>query len=568
MPVSSGVLNLMSQGLTNLDEEHFYYGTISQTSIADQNQTYFAYFDGVGGTGPELIDQTAYIIKYLIDPKGNITNPDASTDITKPQSVPLFNLKDNFEAGKYAVVKLIGLDPLLTTNPNDNSLTGKHLITGVGRIALLATSETGSEPSNFSSVINFFAPGAVGVANMTFRGYIRNSGGQNPIGTWPSYNFFAFDYWQYIHLAPASPSSYRPLPNPTHFGNAGGGGAATNDGTYTFAGTSTTLANCLVGFKYKGTFIRGYYGINPTTFEVIIVRAPTGVWGSTSGDGTAQNQDNWLAYGVGSFTTSDPNETVTISLDTGLQNFGPNEQVRVFIKVLWDGSGPYPEFVALQDVPGEPGYNSNGNYFEAYQQPVSNDTPIAGLTFVSSSGTSTSGYWALIDPGIYNLGSPTSDTLIVHTGSSVVMASGDLTNVYQSADTYGLTAELPPISSSTGNFTAPQYPFLPQSGDYIRFEYNPERMYNITEVFVNSEIATDSERLYMRLYPQVPTGSQVNHFTLYRIVDDGNYVILNVPKPIEGNSFTGTIQPEYISTDVVDNFDQVVRDLTQQNLIS
>ena len=104
MPVSSGVLNLMSQGLTNLDEEHFYYGTISQTSIADQNQTYFAYFDGVGGTGPELIDQTAYIIKYLIDPKGNITNPDASTDITKPQSVPLFNLKDNFEAGKYAVV--------------------------------------------------------------------------------------------------------------------------------------------------------------------------------------------------------------------------------------------------------------------------------------------------------------------------------------------------------------------------------------------------------------------------------------------------------------------------------
>jgi hypothetical protein len=565
MPVSSEVLNLMSQGLIALNEEHYNYGTVSLVSITDQNQTYFAYFDGVGGTGPELIDQTAYIIKYLIDSKGNITNPEVATDITKPQSIPLFNLKDNFEIGKYAVVKLLGLDPLLTSNPNDNSLTGKHLITGVGRIALLATSELGFEPSDFSTVINFFSPGAIGVSNMTFRGFSRNTGGINPgggSGMWPSYNIF-FTEWLALHLAQ---TANRPLPNPTHFGTAGGGGAAFNDGTYTFAGTSTTSANCEVGFKYKGTFIRAYYDNTPTTFEVIIVRTTTGTWGFTEGQGTANNSDNWLAYGVGVFDSTDSNQVVTIELDTGLRSFGPNEQIRVFARATWD-SGP-PTIVCVQDVPGEPGYSSNGNYFEAYQQPVSNDTPIAGLTFVSSSGTTSAGYWALIDPGIYNLGSPTSDTLIVHTGSSAVMASIDLTSVYQGALTYGLTAELTPVSSSTGAFTTPQYPFVPEAGDYIRFEYNPARLYNITEVFIKDEILADTPRLYMRLYPQVPTGSQVNHFTLFKIVDDGNYVILNVRKPIAGNSFTGTIQPEFISTEVIDNFDQVVRDLTQQNLIS
>ena len=44
------------------------YGALS---AAEKNQTYFAYFSSVGGTGPELIDQTSYFIKYLIDAQDN-----------------------------------------------------------------------------------------------------------------------------------------------------------------------------------------------------------------------------------------------------------------------------------------------------------------------------------------------------------------------------------------------------------------------------------------------------------------------------------------------------------------
>jgi hypothetical protein len=44
----------------------FNYGTFPNEAVAEQNQTYFAYFDGIGGMGPEIIDHTAYFVKYIL----------------------------------------------------------------------------------------------------------------------------------------------------------------------------------------------------------------------------------------------------------------------------------------------------------------------------------------------------------------------------------------------------------------------------------------------------------------------------------------------------------------------
>ena len=66
------------------------YGALS---AAEKNQTYFAYFSSVGGTSPELIDQTAYFVKYLIDAQGNVVTP-------QPNSIDILNLLQNFEPGK------------------------------------------------------------------------------------------------------------------------------------------------------------------------------------------------------------------------------------------------------------------------------------------------------------------------------------------------------------------------------------------------------------------------------------------------------------------------------------
>ena len=107
-----------------------------------------AYFYGVGGTGPEIIGQTAYFIKYLIDEQGNVVNPE-------PDTIALYNLLDSYEPGENALVRLISGDPAQSSNPNDDSLTGLHPITHVGRISPILMSETGSKFSDTASILYF-----------------------------------------------------------------------------------------------------------------------------------------------------------------------------------------------------------------------------------------------------------------------------------------------------------------------------------------------------------------------------------------------------------------------------
>ena len=98
---------------------------------AEKNQTYFAYFTSVGSTTPEIIDQTSYFLKYLIDDQGNVVAP-------QPNSIDILNLVNNFENGK--VVNVTSLEGTSLFNP----LLGNKQITGVGRIQTIGVSQTGS----------------------------------------------------------------------------------------------------------------------------------------------------------------------------------------------------------------------------------------------------------------------------------------------------------------------------------------------------------------------------------------------------------------------------------------
>ena len=44
-------------------------GALGGLSVAEKNQSYFIIFQQAGGTGPEIIDETAYFITYLVDEK-------------------------------------------------------------------------------------------------------------------------------------------------------------------------------------------------------------------------------------------------------------------------------------------------------------------------------------------------------------------------------------------------------------------------------------------------------------------------------------------------------------------
>jgi hypothetical protein len=77
----------------------FDYGTFPDEAVAEQNQTYFAYFDGIGGMGPEIIDHTAYFVKYIVDDVGNVVNPEPDLK-NRDQSNDLWKLLDNYESGR------------------------------------------------------------------------------------------------------------------------------------------------------------------------------------------------------------------------------------------------------------------------------------------------------------------------------------------------------------------------------------------------------------------------------------------------------------------------------------
>jgi hypothetical protein len=116
-------------------------------SAAEKNQTYFAYFSSVGGTGPELIDQTAYFLKYLIDVQGNVVTP-------QPNSIDILNMLQNFEPGK--IVNVTSLEGTTLFN----TLLGTKQITDIGRIETLLVTETSSIRTEFLPTMSFAPEGA------------------------------------------------------------------------------------------------------------------------------------------------------------------------------------------------------------------------------------------------------------------------------------------------------------------------------------------------------------------------------------------------------------------------
>lgn len=456
-------------------------GGYGSSPNVEQNKTYMAYFDGVGGTGPEIIGQTAYFIKYLIDEQGNVVNPE-------PDTIALYNLLDSYELGENALVRLISSDPAQSSNPNDDSLTGLHPITHVGRISPILMSETGSKFNETSSVL-----------------YFDDFAQYSTIST-PEYGFRAITTTD--TSIPYSNPEYTIICNLETFASAN-----YNNGTgvYTFPSNTYTYYN-RVNFIANGQ-INGFFTTNApigSTFTVTV---------------RIKKNGSIIAYQDVLFTKSINNPYATsyiesFNFNTGFQNFNIGD----VITLTYDG------FTT-------PGVSS------------ANPTLLSGITFKAqneypaASLTASAPYWTI---GTYLTGN----------NVSVLTSSIDLVNyydpsLYQSQSQAMLDWGFNPVSLA----------FQPQAGDFIRIEYNPDKVFNITKVE-----ATD--RLYLTVVPPIPTGSFLDHFALYRIINDGTYVILDVNKVQAGSSFTGIIQPQYVSQTLKTNYNDIIQNLTSKGLIS
>jgi len=448
----------------------------------EQNKTYIAYFDGIGGTGPEIINQSAYFIKYLIDENGNTVNPE-------PGTIALYNLKDNFEKEKKAIASSIN-----SSNTPNSNLYGIHEITGVGRISPILITETGSGLQNY-------------LPSMSFADLNKYS----VINTW-NYNFKAIQSSQLISYSnPETKINFSNITLPNS--SSGGNYNITTPSAYYFNSNTGDFSN-RVKFDAGGT-VRVNFAIHggsllpdPNSNIDISFRIK-------------KNSDIITSYNLNvnlNNAQQIDNTTYEIpwSLSTGYQVFNTNDTITVNVDSISNS------YVTSQ-------FSIKNSYFQGLNE------------YPANSATASGDYWTV---GEYLTGN----------NVSVLTSSIGLFNWY--GDQYIQEA---PQSIYDFGFNQITLPWEAQIGDYIRIEYNPNKVFNITNVEI-------SDRVYLTVVPPIPSGSILNHFVLYRIVDDGTYVIMNVKKTTNGG--TGILQPQYISQTLKNNYSGIIQDLTQKGIIS
>ena len=462
------------------------YGSLS---AAEKNQTYFAYFNGVGGTGPEIIDQTAYFIKYLIDAQGNVVTPQVN-------STALLNLNQNFESGKIANVTSLEGTSLF------NTLLGNKTITGVGKIEPIFVTQTGSGIQDFVNTVEF-----TDINNSyIYDDYDFNFNAQHPIqqnipDDLSIVNFTSASFNPYNNFKTGSASIAIPTISSSY-------GFPVDTSTYsnpvkliastklnTFSTNTHLLVSALIRIVTSSVD-------NPTSFNYVLC------------SNTYQFQNTPLPQ----YTISIINQD-SLSVSSEFTSFASGSRVRVEVYVDDNDTFSGTSYLTNNKFKSIPQYSNPSNTLYPYWYPS-----------------------------------------IRYVDSYYLTASVTLGNAYN----FGFQQTLPTASNAIG-FSNISIPFKPQSGDFIRFEYNPLKTFTIYEVITD----TPNHSLVLRLNKPIPAGTQVQNCALYRIIPNGNYVILNVKKPpgTTGQPLTGFIKPQYMSKELEDNFSTIIQKLAAEGTI-
>jgi hypothetical protein len=186
--------------------------------------------------------------------------------------------------------------------------------------------------------------------------------------------------------------------------------------------------------------------------------------------------------------------------------------------------------------------------------------------------------------GSYNITSSYSGSGIVNPNASytLLVLSPQLSSIFRNNPTQTINS-----ASQSGidgmNFNKCTIPFGDiQSGDFIRFEYNKNNVRLISDVGYWSDFTSGSalaslygdQYVVWKISPPIgttPTGSvmNLNHFNMYRIVNNGNYIILDVPRVSTGGTYTsGILQPEFSSEELIDNYNEIITTLTEKETIN
>jgi hypothetical protein len=292
-----------------LEQEEFLLGPVNGVlgglPVAEQNQDYFLVFKGVGGTGPEIIDNTAYFIQYIVDSDGNVSKP-------SQESIDRLNLIQNFPVGKNTIVRIDNASGINT------QLDGEHVITGVGVQQPILYTQFGIPSSSYTTDISFTIPGGA------------------PSG---SYGVI-LDFRGLMTITSSTSTTTGDITTYSVSGSSPDAGAATlnlSAGTYTVNSSSSLQSitfNPTIGFTNTNTF-----------------QARSITWGITRDGSTIIQTSLTLAAGE--------SNTSTISYTEPLSNLSGNPVYE--LRIIAGDSFIYKDFVQFNISSQNPSPTDNGN---------------------------------------------------------------------------------------------------------------------------------------------------------------------------------------------------------------
>ena len=433
---------------------------------------------------------------------------DSELGTSKPSvdSISALNVTQNFGKGKTAIIRA---DNATVLNQN---LSGEQTIYDVGTLTLVSTTETGSSPSAYASTASFLNTQGQDIItdaqNLTSRFTASTNDNTDQFNS--TFQDITFPY-------PDIPISQ-------------------SDGGYDWINYNNTAYTLVSDTYAAGTRLK--FRSN------VYIQFPESVGFVQSVSIRIRIMVNDEVYKQVN-QVFDPSITtwIPIPIETPFANFLSGDVVKVQIA----------SYVGLPDF-SVPFYVRYGD-FRSIQEYSPGDVIIEGVNATFS---------PYFEP-YYS--SNTGSILNNQGGFSILTASAQLSTFAQGGFTFRLHPDAaswdPTETDST--FNPITTPFTFEVGDEMRFEYNKNKVHKIIETAIGND-----GRYYVTLSPYITSQSVVDHFTHYRIVENGGYLIANIEKNNEVNEFqpfSGIILPQYPSENLQKRGDRLIYELKQANII-
>lgn len=497
-------------------------GILGGLPVAEQNQEYFLVFDEAGSTGPEIIDKTQFRITYVVDSNLNTSKPTEETDAA-------LNATQNFEKGRNCLVRADNGTIL------NNILTGDQAIYDIGTLQLVSTTEYGTFNDEYITTMSFTSIGGQNEGSAQNISSVHSQGSQTNN---------LVEQNQAIQI----------LLNNTIVPVSQSGAPLAYEWVEWENSNQLNFAQSTVA---AGTRLRGTFSFNlqvQSVFEQEEVNVSF-YFRKDSNTGFTELIGENFEESFQGISPKGPPQSFALSsqINFDFQDFSQGDVVRVTMLVTGDANSP-----------------GTSVFLKSATLSFTQETP-AGPILIIGTNAMTASYWSGVTTISGSNISPTNYDLAY----SILTASADFTTFANGTFIQNMTSSVASFDPlNDGNtFNPIQTPLEFKTGDEIRFEYNQNKVHKVIKT------EQDEDGLKVHIKPGVNTeqirvensiGTQLNHFTHYRILQNGGYLFINQKKDNEAGvqqNFNGIITPQFPSENLKVKGDQLIFDLKQAGII-